>query len=117
MDRGITVVVLFMLISAVSIDGAILAYKNTDKVPGTLQRLSINDARQLLHRQRRAAAPAGKMLSKEVVLNGTENHTQAYVHWSGKLKSEVHCVDSLSLSFLSNDFKDNRETGSSIGRA
>ena len=95
MDPGITVVVLFMLISTVSIDGAILAYKNTNHASRPLQRLNINHARQLLFRQRRAATDGGKMISKEIVLNGTEDHTQAYVHWSGKLKSEVHCVYSL----------------------
>lgn len=95
MDPGISVVVLFMLISAVSIDGAILAYKNADHASRTLQKLDINRARQLLHRQRRAASDDGKLISNEFVLNGTESHTQAYVHWSGKLKSEVHCVQLL----------------------
>ena len=92
----IVTVLLFIVVSATSIDCAILSNEeihNADKFVG---KFALNRAQELLLRhRRRAASPTavpGKLLANEVVLNGTEDHTQAFVHWSGKLKSEVRCT-------------------------
>lgn len=94
---GRAVVVLFMLVFVVYVDSAILARKDLDHASSKkLQKLDLGRAKRFLLRQRRDASTAppdnknmSEPLTEEVVLNGTEEHIQAFVHWSGKLKSEV----------------------------
>ena len=87
--------VLILIALAVVVDSAI--YIHESAVPSfrrRLQKLDISTARQLLHRRRRSSTTGnndnGTVLAQEVGLRGTERHTHAYVHWSGKLKSEVY---------------------------
>lgn len=77
---------------------AIYTHRNNYLETKTLHRLNLNDHRDqvYLNRLRRASSPttnatvvSGKMHYNNFVLNGTDNCTQAYVHWSGKGKSEV----------------------------
>ncbi|KAK7111087.1 VPS10 domain-containing receptor SorCS2-like isoform X2 [Littorina saxatilis] len=102
---GRAVVVLFMLVFVVYVDSAILARKDLDHASSKkLQKLDLGRAKRFLLRQRRDASTAppdnknmSEPLTEEVVLNGTEEHIQAFVHWSGKLKSEAVFV--LTLKF------------------
>ena len=80
-----------ILILVIGISACVKAAIFTDsKRSQKLRKLEINKARELVSRSRRDTASAqSQVLTNEVVLNSTEDHTQAYVHWAGKLKSEV----------------------------
>lgn len=86
-----------------SVNGALYSYRNKYFDSGNIKKLHFGNgnARQTLHRQRRATPgkdPIGKMLFTDVVLNGTEDHTQAFVHWSGKDKSEAVFILTLKVN-------------------
>jgi hypothetical protein len=88
---GLSVVGLCVFVFLSGVESAIYTRQNTDSPLKTLQKLDSQDARQRLLRLRRDTKDASQpsVLTTEVVLNGTASLPTAYVHWAGKLKSEV----------------------------
>ncbi|XP_076437401.1 VPS10 domain-containing receptor SorCS3-like [Babylonia areolata] len=91
---GGTVALLFLVLLAlccVTVDGAIFVRKNRRDTP---QETTLNEAKQLLHLEKRAASTStpgheSQVLLNEFSLNGTEYHSRAFVHWSGNQSSDV----------------------------
>ncbi|KAL8560384.1 hypothetical protein ACOMHN_006115 [Nucella lapillus] len=86
----------------VSVSSTITARKDRRDVP---RKINVSELKHLLHRQKRAApnSTSGshnhEVFLKEVVLNGTEHHSHAIVHWSGKQTSDVMFILTMKYQF------------------